>query len=131
MLGDTNSFYKDLNLSFLIHPITGDVSSLSGADAVKRAIRNLVFTENYEVPFHPDKGCAVRAQLFEHITPITEYKLKTSIETVIQRFEPRAQISTVKVNPQPDSNLIEIDIVFFIRNVIDPVNVKLFLEKTR
>ena len=40
--------YSDLDLDFQINPITGDINKKKGADAVKRSIRNLVFTSYYE-----------------------------------------------------------------------------------
>ena len=36
--------YKDLDLNFMAHPITGDVTTKSDSEAVKRAVKNIVLT---------------------------------------------------------------------------------------
>ena len=43
--------YKDLDINFLAHPITGDVTTKTDSDAVKRAVKNIVLTNYYERPF--------------------------------------------------------------------------------
>ena len=39
--------YKDLDLNFMAHPITGDVTTKSDSEAVKRAVKNIVLTNYY------------------------------------------------------------------------------------
>jgi hypothetical protein len=82
--------YKDINLNFTRHPITGDISKLSNVEAVKRSVRNLVNTNFYERPFHPEIGSDVRAILFEPVTSLVADVLKRYVEDVINNFEPRA-----------------------------------------
>ena len=48
--------YSDLDLDFQINPITGDINRKTGTDAVKRSIRNLIFTNYYERPFKSELG---------------------------------------------------------------------------
>ena len=55
--------YKDVSLSFTRHPITGDIASLIDADAVKRSVRNLINTDFFERPFHPEIGSNIRKTL--------------------------------------------------------------------
>ena len=59
--------YVDLDLNFTRHPVTNDVVKIEDVDAVKRSVRNLVNTQFYERPFHPEMGCGVRDLLFEKI----------------------------------------------------------------
>ena len=40
--------YKDINLNFSRHPVTGDISTLTDVSSVKRSVRNLVNTNFYE-----------------------------------------------------------------------------------
>ena len=47
------------------HPVTGDIAFLSDVESVKRSIRNLVNTNFYEKPFHPEIGSNIRSILFE------------------------------------------------------------------
>ena len=61
--------YKDINLSFARHPVTGDIAFLTNVEAVKRSVRNLINTNFYERPFHPEIGSDVRSILFEPVSP--------------------------------------------------------------
>ena len=63
--------FKDINLSLAKHPITGDIATLTNIEAVKRSVRNLINTNFYERPFHPEIGSNVRSILFEPVSPVT------------------------------------------------------------
>lgn len=123
--------YKDISLTFRAHPITGDITTLTDDDAVKASVVNLIMTMNYEIPFHPEQGCAVMHSLFENITPITAIKIRASISDVLQNFEPRVIVSDVQVTAVPDQNGYEALIVYRIVNQPAPVTVSIFLEKSR
>ena len=51
--------YSDLDLFFSKNR-SKDVNKLVDVQAVKRAVRNLVLTNFYEKPFHPEIGSGVR-----------------------------------------------------------------------
>ena len=123
--------YSDLNLSFIRHPVTGDVSRLTGIEAVKRAIRNLVLTSNYERPYQPGLGSGVASALFENITLATKHQLETSIEDVIRNYEPRAKILRIRVEPNPDNNQLTATITFEVLNMLEPVTIDVILERVR
>ena len=124
--------FKDINLNFTKHPITGDISKLTNVEAVKRSVRNLVNTNFYERPFHPEIGSDVRAILFEPVTPVTADVLKRYVEDVIGNFEPRAEVISVNVNANPDSNSYGVEIQFYIVNASSGLEtVNLFLERLR
>ena len=124
--------YKDINLNFTRHPITGDISKLSNVEAVKRSVRNLVNTNFYERPFHPEIGSDVRAILFEPVTSLVADVLKRYVEDVINNFEPRAELTDVKVNAQIDRNAYEVQVEFYLVNSPSGLKtVDLFLEGLR
>ena len=56
--------YIDLDLDFTRHPVTNDVVKITDVEAVKRSVKNLINTQFYERPFHPELGCGVRDMLF-------------------------------------------------------------------
>ena len=56
----SNRIYKDLNMSFTKNPATKDVARLTDVEAVKRSVRNLILTNRFERPFHPEIGSSVR-----------------------------------------------------------------------
>ena len=124
--------YKDINLNFTRHPITGDISKLSNVEAVKRSVRNLVNTNFYERPFHPEIGSDIRAILFEPVSPLVADVLKRYVEDVINNFEPRAELIRVDANPNPDSNSYAVTIEFYLVNSPSGLQtVNLFLERLR
>jgi phage baseplate assembly protein W len=124
--------YKDINLNFSKHPITGDISKLTNVEAVKRSVRNLVNTNFYERPFHPEIGSDVRSILFEPVSPLIADVLKRYVEDVINNFEPRAELISVIVSPDIDRNAYGVTIEFYLVNSPSGVqSVNLFLERLR
>ena len=123
--------YRDLNLSFLSHPVKKDVSTLSDVDAVSRSLRNLIMTNYYERPFHPEIGSNVRYMLFENISSITANGLQRSIQDVIQNFEPRVKLNGVTVVVDPDANGYTATIQFYMANVSQLQSVDFYLERLR
>ena len=55
--------YKDLNLNFTTNPVTSDVTTVTDVNAVKRSVRNLLLTNHYDRPFHPEIGSNVQTLL--------------------------------------------------------------------
>ena len=109
--------YKDLNLNFTRNPVTGDVATVTDVNAVKRSIRNLLLTNHYERPFHPEIGSDIPALLFENFGPITGNQLSRNIEEMILNFEPRARVETVECFPVPDSNRYDVRVYFYVENL--------------
>ena len=109
--------YKDLNLNFTTNPVTNDVTTLTDVNAVKRSVRNLLLTNHYDRPFHPEIGSNVQALLFENFGPITGNQLSRTIEEMISNFEPRARVETVECSPVPDTNTYNVRIYFYVENL--------------
>ena len=109
--------YKDLNLNFNTNPVTNDVTTVTDVNAVKRSVRNLLLTNHYDRPFHPEIGSNVTALLFENFGPITGNQLTRTIEEMIANFEPRARVESVECFPLPDTNTYDIRIYFYVENL--------------
>ena len=124
--------YRDLDLFFGRKPVSGDVNILTDVTNIKRAVRNLVLTNIYEKPFHPEIGSGVRDMLFENMTPLTSIILSKKVEEVIENFEPRVRLMSVSARPDLDQNSYEMTIEFFIKNApTELVTVDVFLERLR
>jgi len=108
--------YRDLDLFFTRRSRDSDVNVLTNITAVKRSVRNLVLTNFYEKPFHPEIGSGVRDLLFEIVSPLTAIVLAQSIEDVINNYEPRALLLGVDVIDNMDSNAYDITINFEVIN---------------
>ena len=125
------TFYKDLDLDFTRNVVTNDVVKIEDVNAVKRSVKNLVQTNHYERPFHPELGCGIRELLFENFTPLTGIFIKRKVEEVITNYEPRARLSQVAVNEQPDRNGIQVTVYFYVMNIPEPVSVTTLLQRIR
>jgi len=124
--------YRDLDLFFGRKPVSGDVNKLTDVENIKRAVRNLVLTNIYERPFHPEIGSGVREMLFENMTPFVAIMLTKRVEDVIENFEPRVRLMSVSARPDLDRNIYELTITFFIINApTELVEVDMFLERLR
>ena len=123
--------FKDLDLNFTAHPVTGDVTRRYDEEAVKRSIRNLLMTNNFERPFHSDIGSQIRAMLFEPVTPLLAASLKRVIINTITTYEPRAILDDVNVTINPDNNSAYVSVVFTIINTFSPVKLDVIIERTR
>ena len=124
--------YKDLDLFFDKKNVSKDITKLTDIAAGKRSIRNLVLTNHYEKPFHPEIGSGVRDMLFEPMSALTAHVLTRKIEDVIENFEPRAKIIGVLAQPNLDRNEYRVTINFFVLNApTELVDLTLFLERLR
>jgi phage baseplate assembly protein W len=124
--------YSDIDLFFGPKVGSKDISKLTDFTAVKRSVRNLVLTNFYEKPFHPEIGSGIRDILFEPMTPITAYVLTMKIEEVIENFEPRARLVGVRALPNLDNNTYNVTIEFYVVNApAELVSMEVLLERLR
>jgi len=130
MARNTRTF-TDLDLNFLAHPVTKDVTTKIDEQAIKASVRNLILTSNYEKPFHPEIGSPIKSLLFEPATPLLPVLIEKAIHQTIDNFEPRVQLISVKANSSDDSNSIYVTIEFVIVNTTKPIIVDLILSRTR
>ena len=124
--------YKDLDLFFAKTQSSKDVRKVTDIAAVKRSVRNLVLLNHYEKPFHPEIGSGIRDMLFENMSNMTAFILSKKIEDVIENFEPRVRLISVRADPNLDRNEYEVTIEFFVVNApTELVDLTVFLEVLR
>ena len=126
-----NRIYSDLDLDFTRNPVTSDVVKLTDVEAVKRSVKNLIQTNHYERPFHPEIGSDVRALLFENMTPLTALNLERKVAEVLVNFEPRASIESIVAAPDIDANRYHLQISFYVVGIQSPIIVETFLQRLR
>ena len=124
--------YRDLDLFFGRKPISKDINIITDVENIKRAVKNLVLTNVYEKPFHPEIASGVRDMLFENMTPLTSIVLTKKVEDVIENFEQKVRLMSVSERPNLDRNEYEMTIEFFIKNFPTTlITVDVFLERLR
>ena len=104
--------FKDISLSFDMHPVTKDILVLTNETAIKRSIRNIIQTIPSERFFNSTFGSDVKTTVFDFIDFGTGSLLQTQIEIAISNYEPRVNNVKVEVIPNPDDNNFEINVFF-------------------
>ena len=124
--------YKDLDLFFGKKSSNSDIQTVTDVQAVKRSIRNLVQLNTYEKFFHPEIAGGVREMLFENMTPLISTIIARQIEDVIENFEPRARLVSVRALPDFDRNAYEVQVAFYVVNTpTELVDLTVMLERLR
>jgi len=123
--------YKDLDLRFRPHALTGNINPLEEVAAVKRALYNLVMTETKERPFNMNFGTPLAGLLF-NLQQLNALDLEDQIQRSIELFEPRVLVRDIVVSrTMVDQNAIEISIFFTVLNVSSNEVFEVKLKRTR
>ena len=121
--------FKDINLSFKRHPVTNDVLTVSDEDAIKRSVKNIIFTILGEKPFEPNFGSVISQSLFDLNTNLNEIRISDEIKQSLLNYEPRIDNTEVTVSVYPDSNELNCTVQYDIVGLSAPtqeVDVLLF-----
>ena len=124
--------YKDLSMSFETNPLNDDLVSLSDTTAIARSIRNIVFTQPGEKFFNPDFGSRISESLFENVDEVSALAIEDEIKSSIINFEPRVNLLSTIVVPNPDDNEMNVTIEYEITGIdIPPQQLEFVLLPTR
>lgn len=123
--------YSDLDLAFNKNPNTGDLSKRSARNSVRQSIKNLVLTDYNERLFNPNLGTGLKSILFEPVDFITERLIEDVIRTVIENYEPRANLIEINVNANAQETGYDVKIIYSIINTDVKETFATFLETTR
>ena len=121
--------FKDINLSFKRHPVTNDVLTISDEDAIKRSVKNIIFTILGEKPFQPNFGSIINDSLFELNTTLNEVRVSDEIKQSLLNYEQRIDNIVVTTSIYPDSNELNCTVQYDIVGIPAPtqeVDVLLF-----
>ena len=121
--------FRDINLSFKRHPVTNDLVAIRDEDAIKRSVKNIIFTILGEKPFEPNFGSVINDALFDLDTNLNEIRIQDEITSSLSRFEPRIANIIVTVSVVPDTNEMNCTVQYDIVGLSTPpqeVDVLLF-----
>ena len=104
--------FKDINLSSKRHPVTNDVVTITDEDAIKRSVKNIIFTTLGEKPFMPQFGSVISESLFELSTNLNEVRITDEIKTSLMNYEPRIDNLDITVSLYPDSNEMNVTVQY-------------------
>ena len=121
--------FKDINLSFKRHPVTNDVVTIRNEDAIKRSVKNIIFTILGEKPFIPLFGSVINESLFDLNTNLSEIRITDEIKSSLLNYEPRIDNVNVSVSILADTNEMNCTVQYDIVGLPSPtqeVDVLLF-----
>ena len=122
--------YSDIDIMFTAHPISGDITTKKDSDAVKRAVRNIILTNDYERPFKPNFGANLRAQLFELQGIGSKKRIASDISDALSALEPRIRNVNVSFGEEK-SNSINVSISYTIINGLGQNTVDFTVNRVR
>ena len=109
--------FKDINLSFKRHPVTNDLVVIKNEDAIKKSVKNIIFTILGEKPYMPLFGSSVNNSLFELANPLDHVRISDEIQSTLLNYEPRISNIQVTVSNYPDSHELNATIQYDITGV--------------
>lgn len=127
----TTSVYSDLNLLMPIHATRNDIVPLKDIEAVKQSVKNLVLTNFFERPFHPEIGGNVTSKLFEPADKFTAIEIRDEIKEVLKNYEPRVNGVNVEVFDNLDANAFVVNIGFNVIYLQEETEVSFNLQRLR
>ena len=132
----TTFVYRDISLYFTPNPVSGDVTQITDVQDIKRSVRNLVMTNKWDRPFHPEIASGVRESLFQPFGPVTVSDIRDKIKNILSNYEPRVRVLSIDVNDpsgfSQDNNKLNIQINFALHNAPNTVQqVDVMLERVR
>ena len=112
--------FKDINLSFKRHPVTNDLVVIKNEDAIKKSVKNIIFTILGEKPYMPLFGTSVNNSLFELANPLDHVRISDEIQSTLLNYEPRISNIQVTVSNYPDSHELNATIQYDITGIASP-----------
>lgn len=123
--------FRDFDLNFIAHPVTGDLVMKNDTAAAMQSVRELVLTSSGEYLNQPEMGGDVYGMLFELGSDANIILLQQKIKDTIETYEPRVELSDLQVNRTADMHGVIINITFYILNQPTPVTQTIPLKRTR
>ncbi len=112
--------FKDINLSFKRHPVTNDLVVIKNEDAIKKSVKNIIFTILGEKPYVPLFGTSINNSLFELANPLDHVRISDEIQSTLLNYEPRISNIQVTVSNYPDSHELNATIQYDITGSASP-----------
>ena len=109
--------FKDINLSFKRHPVTNDLVVIKNEDAIKKSVKNIIFTILGEKPYDPFFGSSINNSLFELSNPLDQIRITDEIQSTLLNYEPRIDNIIVNVENDPDNHELNATIQYDITGI--------------
>lgn len=123
--------FSDMGVDMQLHPGKRDLVRITNENAVKRSIINLLLTDYHERFYQPYLGANIKHLLFEPATEDMLSMLRHRILTCISKFEPRANVISLRTTTTADEHQVQVSLVFSLINTSTPVTLNFLLNRVR
>lgn len=123
-------WYTDIDLNITPHPSSGDLVLKQDKEAVKRSVRNIMLTNNYERPFKPNFGANLRGLLFELADDMTKFEIRNQISEALEMLEPRVRVDNIFLT-QSRANTMHVNLHYGVVGVKEPQELEVILQRVR
>ena len=123
-------WYTDIDLNITPHPSSGDLVLKQDKEAVKRSVRNIMLTNNYERPFKPNFGANLRGLLFELADDMTKFEIRKQIIEALEMLEPRVRVDNIFLT-QSRANTMHVNLHYGVVGVKEPQELEVILQRVR
>lgn len=90
-------------------------STYSTKEQIKYNLINLLLTNKGERIENPEFGADIKRELFEQIDENTFESIKNKIIDNVNIFLPEITLTNIIINPQTDSNIINVNIEYYVK----------------
>lgn len=109
--------WRDIDLSFMSHPGTGDLIMKTDLNSIFQSLENLIITGVNDFIMCPGIGGGIEEMLFEINTTLGLSNLRTRIENTIKAHESRIELDAVVVETDPSNiHAIDVTVTFYALN---------------
>jgi len=122
--------YIDVDFSFAKHPLSKNVSFKTNVNSVKQSIKHLLLLRSGDKPFHPEIKSPIYDYLFENGSSVVQVVLEGEIKKYLSVYEPRIEITYVKVSYTAPNDL-RCEVAGTIINLQEPFTVSILVERLR
>ena len=123
-------WYTDIDLNITPHPSSGDLVLKYDKEAIKRSLRNIMLTNNYERPFKPNFGANLRGLLFELADDMTKFEIRKQIIEALEMLEPRVTIDEIYLQ-STRNNEMHVNLHYGVVGVREPQTLEVILQRVR
>lgn len=113
------------------HPLTGDLKPKLNIDAVRQSIRSLFFLEPFDFPFDSFRQSSLRKMLFEPAGQLTESRIRSNLEWLIKKMEPRIVLERLDVENSSDNLGYQITVWYTVRSLALQDNYQFTVQRVR
>lgn len=125
--------YSDFTTNLDVHPDTGDLFLITNENAIKRSLKNLVYTNVYERLYVPTFGGNIIKSLFENATTDSLYAIQQQLDNAITNFEPRVTLTSINLTTSDVAGAVgvNITITYTINKIPGVQSLNIFVDRVR